>query len=101
MAPPKGFQKDVYQVFRRIPYGKPLSAEMFQIHGYPSVEIDVIHPSRPIRYIDMNKWNPIKAMLDEHFRDEHGNSLSCYTPGRVFFLTEDDAHLFRSLLLLI
>lgn len=101
MAPQKGFQKDAWQVFDRVPYGTAITAEMLHIHGYPSVQIAVYALSDPIRYIDMGKWNRIKEVLDGYFKDEHGNSLIYYTPGLVFFLTEDDAHLFRSLLLLI
>lgn len=91
-------QKTIRDVFDRIPYGTPLTAEYLHIHGYPYVEGDVGKSKSPA---NIARWSKTMTLLNEHFSDEQGNKLYLITEKKFFFLTEEDAHLFRSLLLLI
>lgn len=98
MAPFDKLQKDMWQIFDRVPFNSPFTAEILHIHGYPSVD-DYLPRSKSSANVE--KRRKISCLLNEHFFDEHGNKLFIINSDKFFFLTEDDAHLFRSLLLLI
>lgn len=93
------YQKTIRDVFDRIPYGTPLTAEYLHIHGYPSVEIHLSGRYTAERSLHFHK---ISKMLDDNFYDEVRQlDLFTISGNKIFFTNEDDAHLFRSLLLLI
>lgn len=94
-------QKTIRDVFDRIPYSTPLTAEYLHIHGYPYVEDATPGQIRPKTSFNVIKWRKTMDLLAEHFQDEYGNKQYIIHSSKFFFPTEDDAHLFRSLLLLI
>lgn len=97
MAPQKGFQKDAWQVFDRVPYGTAITADVLRIYGYSSVP----HPYHGVPTATVAQCQKLNDICEDHFTDEFGNRCYAYVNKVYFFPTEDDAHLFRSLLLLI
>lgn len=90
-------QKTVRDVFIDIPLGMPLTPENLRMLGFPSVP----HPYHGQPTATVAQCQKLNDICADHFTDEDGNPCYGYIDKIYFFRTEDDAHLFRSLILMV